>query len=196
MRPPALVAVLWLGLLTPGCIPDVPPVTEMWQDLRDLRLRWDQMRLRPEAEQGNADGQYLLALSYLQQGRTADAVKWFRMAAAQGHAEAQFRLGKLAYYRETPDEPRGWLCVAANQRHAGAMLELGSWNEAGFMRQMDHSRAYMWYSLAASNGHESAAALKDQLAKKMTPDQVAEAERLVKEWKPGPCKLKSAKVSN
>ena len=118
------------------------------------------------------------------------------MAAAQGHAEAQFRLGKLAYYRETPDEPRGWLCVAANQRHAGAMLELGSWNEAGFMGQMDRPRAYMWYSLAASNGHESATALKDQLAKKMIPAQLAEAERLVKEWKPGPCKFKSAKVSN
>ncbi len=31
---------------------------------------------------------------------------------------------------------------------------------------------------------------------KMTPAQIAEAEKLVKEWKPGPCEPKSAEVSN
>jgi uncharacterized protein len=60
----------------------------------------------------------------------------------------------------------------------------------------NYVRAYMWYNLAASQyassphyelyerDRESAEKLRDILARKMTPAQIAEAQRLAREWKP------------
>ena len=45
-------------------------------------------------------------------------------------------------------------------------------------------QAYKWYSLAATNGDKPAAELRDALAKQMTPAQIAEAQKLAREWKP------------
>ena len=54
---------------------------------------------RKAAEQGNADGQNMLGLSYATgAGVTKDsfeAVKWFFKAAEQGHTEAQGNLGGM-----------------------------------------------------------------------------------------------------
>ena len=41
---------------------------------------------------------------------------------------------------------------------------------------------YMWYNLASAQGNEDAKKLKLKLSKKMTKEQIAEAERLSKEW--------------
>ena len=40
----------------------------------------------------------------------------------------------------------------------------------------------MWLNLAAAQGHEKAIKLRDVVARLMTPDQIAEAQRLAKEW--------------
>ena len=42
----------------------------------------------------------------------------------------------------------------------------------------------MWFNLAAAQGYPSAEDHRDTLAKKMTPVQISEAQRLVREWKP------------
>jgi hypothetical protein len=42
----------------------------------------------------------------------------------------------------------------------------------------------MWFSLAAANGMDAAANARDRLEAQMTPDQIAEARRLTREWKP------------
>jgi hypothetical protein len=42
----------------------------------------------------------------------------------------------------------------------------------------------MWYSLAATNGDKPAAELRDTIANQMTPAQIAEAQKLAREWKP------------
>jgi hypothetical protein len=49
----------------------------------------------------------------------------------------------------------------------------------------------MWYSFAAAHAEAitavtavAAAKARDELAAKMTPDQIAEAQRLAREWKP------------
>ena len=48
----------------------------------------------------------------------------------------------------------------------------------------DKVQAYFWYSLAAAKGSETAQKNQGAIAKKMLPEQIAEAERLVAEWKP------------
>jgi TPR repeat protein len=48
----------------------------------------------------------------------------------------------------------------------------------------DYVLAHMWFNLAARQGYPSAEDHRDTLAKKMTPAQIAEAQRLAREWKP------------
>jgi hypothetical protein len=55
----------------------------------------------------------------------------------------------------------------------------------------------MWFSLAATNGHEYARNWRDNLAKTMSANQITEGERLAAEWKPDPgaCELEAASSS-
>ena len=39
----------------------------------------------------------------------------------------------------------------------------------------------MWFNMAAANGFEDGVRNRDIVAKKMTPDQIAEAERMARE---------------
>jgi hypothetical protein len=53
----------------------------------------------------------------------------------------------------------------------------------------DYVRAYMWYSVAADDPtgdaqKDVAAVNRDEIAGRMTSAQIAEAKKLVKEWKP------------
>ena len=42
--------------------------------------------------------------------------------------------------------------------------------------------AYMWYNLAAAQGDEVAQELKDFIEEELTREQIAEAQRLSREW--------------
>ena len=48
----------------------------------------------------------------------------------------------------------------------------------------DLARVHMWFSLAAAQGDESATKNQDISARRMTPAQIAQAQKLVREWKP------------
>ena len=55
--------------------------------------------------------------------------------------------------------------------------------------QGDYVRAHMWFNLsAAQEGADSQIAAKDRdnIAKLMTPAQIAEAQKLAREWRPAP----------
>ncbi len=114
---------------------------------------------RPLANQGNADAQYNLGVMYdnglgVPQDH-AEAAKWYRKAAEQGEANAQNLLGLM--YGKGRGVPQ------------------------------DYVQAHMWYNLAASRlppGADRVGAVKnrDILSAWMTPAQIAEAERLAREW--------------
>jgi hypothetical protein len=46
----------------------------------------------------------------------------------------------------------------------------------------DHVLAYMWYNLAAAQGNEIAQENKDIIEEEMTRAEIAEAQRLSREW--------------
>ena len=51
----------------------------------------------------------------------------------------------------------------------------------------DHVLAHKWLNLAAAQKPSlSYGKERDQLARNMTPDQIAEAQKLAREWKPAP----------
>jgi TPR repeat protein len=148
--------------------------------------------LRPLAEQGLASAQFRLGLLYANgQGMPKDdaqARQWYEKAATQGHAEAQANLGVLLVYaRGGPQDYKMavyWFRLSANQGNDLAQRKLGLMYERGDGVQQDFVRAYMWYSLGAAKGGEAGARLRDAIAKRMDPDQIAEAQQLAREWKP------------
>jgi TPR repeat protein len=149
-------------------------------------------QIRPLAEQGNAAAQYNLGLLYGNgQGVPKDdaqARQWYEKAAAQGRADAQVSMGILYDYgRGVPQDYKKavyWYRLSAKQGNDLAQRQLGLMYEHGDGVQQDYVQAYMWYTLGAANGAKRGAALRDALAKRMPPDQIAEAERLAREWKP------------
>jgi len=48
----------------------------------------------------------------------------------------------------------------------------------------DYAQAYMWHNLSAAQGHEIGKTARDVLENVMTPSQIAEAQKLSREWKP------------
>lgn len=48
----------------------------------------------------------------------------------------------------------------------------------------DYIQAHMWFNLAGAGGNATALRNRDLVAAKMTPAQIAEAQRLAREWKP------------
>ena len=46
----------------------------------------------------------------------------------------------------------------------------------------DYTQAHMWVNIASTNGHATAMKIRDRLGKLMTPTQIAEAQRLAREW--------------
>jgi uncharacterized protein len=71
----------------------------------------------------------------------------------------------------------------AEQGNANAQYNLGTFYDNGLGVPQDKVRAYMWFSLSAAQGREGAAALRDLIARRMTPAQIAEAQKLAHEWK-------------
>jgi TPR repeat protein len=72
----------------------------------------------------------------------------------------------------------------AEQGDASAQYTLGVFYDNGLGVPLDHIRSYMWFDLSAAQGRDGAAAFRDLVARRMTPGQIAEAQKLAREWKP------------
>ncbi len=72
----------------------------------------------------------------------------------------------------------------AEQGDADAQFNLGVMYRIGQGVPEDFVRAHMWANLAAAQGDELARINRDRLTEQMTPVQLAEAQRLAREWKP------------
>lgn len=81
-------------------------------------------------------------------------------------------------------EAMKWYRKAADQNLAIAQYNLGALYVNGQGVTQDDIQAYMWINLAAEQGLETARKYRDIMAKWMTPAQIAEAQKLAREWKP------------
>jgi TPR repeat protein len=115
-------------------------------------------------------------------------VKLLRKAAEKGFAEAQFRLALFCQddptWREEPNESLKWIRIAANQGHAASQIELSNRYADGVGVPLDDVLAYMWANLAGVSGNEIAKKQRSDLTEKMSKEQVAEAQRLCRDWRP------------
>jgi TPR repeat protein len=83
-----------------------------------------------------------------------------------------------------PFRPIAELQPLAEKGDASAQDSLGTAYVKGDGVPQDYVLAHMWFNLAAALGSESARESRDAVAKVMTPDQIAEAQRLARQWKP------------
>jgi TPR repeat protein len=146
-------------------------------------------RLVKKAGQGDAQAQYKLGEMYDKgEGVVKDnteAVKWYRKAAEQGHPNAQWQLGYKYEYGSGVSvdniESVKWFRKAAEQGHTIAQLELSMRYATGKGVIEDSVEAYKWALLAQMNGMD-VTAYKGTLEKEMTPEQIAEAQKLAKAY--------------
>jgi uncharacterized protein len=80
---------------------------------------------------------------------------------------------------------RGWYERAVAQGFSQAQSNLGFLYANGLGVPQDYVRAYMWWSLAAAHStggfQQQAAKYRDEIARRMTPAQLAEAQRLAQQ---------------
>ena len=155
--------------------------------------------IQPLADQGDVRAQFNLGMmNYNGQGvprNHEEAAKWFRMAAEQSDVESQRRLGFMyangqGVARDDREAVK-WYGRAAEQGDADAQVNLGVMYSAARGTSQDYVQAHKWFSVAASrypaserDKRQQAVMNSERLAAKMTPGQIAEAQRLAREWQP------------
>jgi TPR repeat protein len=148
---------------------------------------------RKAADQGLAEAQFFLGLMY-RDGEgisqdSAQAAAWYRKAAEQGNAYGQYNLGYLhanGWVVSNPDAGTfvTWFWKAAQQGYAPAQAMLGAMYAKGDGVSKDLVAAYMWSSLSAAQGDETGKTNRDLLESRMSNEQIAEAQKLSREWRP------------
>ena len=106
--------------------------------------------------------------------------------ANQMHAKTQYNLGVTYAYGQgvTQDyqEAMKLFRLSAEQGITEAQCDLGAMHQAGYGVPQDYAQAMMWYLIAKANGSTLPDQNLHQLESLTTPAQIAEAQRMAKEW--------------
>jgi TPR repeat protein len=112
--------------------------------------------------------------------------------AEYGHARAQRYVGHLyatgdesLRLRQDYTEAAKWYRRAAEQGLAPAQYDLGRMYADGQGVPQDYVLAHMWLNLAGAAGEAEAIRHRDAVASNMTRSQIADAQRLARERRPG-----------
>ena len=119
-------------------------------------------------------------------------MRWYRKSAELGIANAQYNLGYMyANGQGAPEdyvEAAHWFREAADQGEPRAQYSLGTLYASGHGVPQDYVYAHMWFNLAASRAkgddEKQYAAARDSVATRMTPQEIADAHKLAREWQP------------
>jgi TPR repeat protein len=151
--------------------------------------------LRRAADQGLAEAEMALGACYANGDgigeNPVEAAKWYRKAADQNYAQAEYALGNCCFEGNgvSKDLPEGvlWTRKAAEQGLAAAENSYGMCFAKGKGVTQNYLEAYKWFNLAAAQGGEANVEAKMNLSmaeRAMTPEQIAEGQKLAREFKP------------
>lgn len=144
---------------------------------------------RALAEKNDPRGQYALAIMYdLGEGvpqSSEEAFKYYRLAAEQGYADAQNNLGVMYDQGEVfpvdYKEAMKWYLLAAEQGNKDAPNNIGVMHMIGLGVPRNFAEAHKWFTIAGTRDFE-AKSNKEFAETRLTPEQIAESERLANEW--------------
>jgi TPR repeat protein len=74
-----------------------------------------------------------------------------------------------------------WYRLAAAQGNSTAQLNLGVMYDNGYGVLQDFAKAHAFYNLAATKGNPNAVKNRDIVAKSMTAQQIADAQKLARD---------------
>lgn len=100
-------------------------------------------------------------------------------AADLNQAISDYRQGR--YSQARPELER-----LAEQGDPDAQALLGHMYANGQGVLQDYVEAHKWFNLAAAQGSSGAREARDRIEKRMTPQQLAQAQQLAREWQPKP----------
>ena len=155
-----------------------------WDEIPDI----DDCRVR--AKQGDYLSQAILGdMYYNGLGVPQDykeSFKWIRLAAEQGFSESQFNLGNMYHngqgVLQDYKEAVKWYTKSAEQGYSLAQFNLGVMYAKGQGVLQEYVMAHMYWNIAAVSGNKSAIKNRGIVEKKMTSSQIAEAQKLAREW--------------
>jgi len=113
--------------------------------------------------------------------------------AAAGDPEAQFSLGKnyeagRSGLKQDYAEAANWYRKSADQGNVYAQASLGILYHSGKGLPHDDVQSEMWLTISAEHApkddRDTIVEMRDSVAAHLTPQQLAEAQRLAREWKP------------
>ena len=148
------------------------------------------------ADQDLAEAQFDLGMCFANgqvPGRSVvDAIELYRKAANQGLPEAESELGSC--YFEGVGVPKNipegvkWTQKAAEHGHPGAQHALGLCYAKGKGVTTNYVQAYKWLTLAAAKDNRNSDDIKvnvSMVERFMTPEQIAEGQKLAHEFESG-----------
>ena len=138
--------------------------------------------LRPIVLQSGSHAQFTLGQMYdIEKKDYVAAFKWYKYAAIAGYDEAQYNLagmyGSGQGVAQNYEEAVKWYKLAAAQGNANAQFNLGNMYSEGQGVTQDYVKAHMWWNLRAAQGDKGAKENRDNIANKMTLQQLAEAQK-------------------
>ncbi|MBT4489827.1 MAG: sel1 repeat family protein [Rhodospirillaceae bacterium] len=130
-------------------------------------------------------------------GKFGPARTEFLTLAELGHAGAEFMLGAMYFYGKGVQRNDAlaaiWFHKAAIKGNASGQLAFGSLHIRGLGVRQDLVKAYGWLSVASHHAipglQQQATALRDEAARLMRPDEIADAQRWASDFKPKPSGL-------
>jgi TPR repeat protein len=205
---PALAAVLLIFLQAPSQAAPFKPAS---QADRDTIAVFDQAwggdetafrKLRQLADSGNAIAQNAMG-NFHAEGKfvekdEAAALQWWTKAAEQGAAVAQYNVAQ-SYLRAMKHQDdllrvKEWLSKAAEQGFMEAQIDLAVTYTAEGTSWFDPVQAFKWFTVGAANalaqgpnGEQDRLAIfawnaLTKIAKTMSEQQIAEGQKLSKDW--------------
>ncbi|MBN9131874.1 MAG: SEL1-like repeat protein [Nitrosospira multiformis] len=127
-------------------------------------------------------------------------VRLYQEAAINGDADSQYKLGLLYLTGNGAlqdfAEAAKWLQLAAEQGYGPAQYELGLIYRNGYGLPADPMQSYVWLNLAAAAGVQQAIAARDEVMRALSSKQLAQAQKISREWLAARTGLESGKEAD
>ncbi|NGZ26693.1 MAG: sel1 repeat family protein [Magnetococcales bacterium] len=149
--------------------------------------------VQDKADAGDAEAQYQVAVRYAEgEGvgkNPEEAAKWFQKSADNGDVDAMVMMGILFEngqgVKKDLSQAAQWYEKAAQRGHSEGQYYIAMMYAYGQGVKKDLLQAGKWLEVGAANKDERAVRARDAVQKLMTPQQIVEARKWAKEFKPG-----------
>jgi len=142
------------------------------------------------ADEGYVEAQFGLGLLYANgYGVSLDdslALKWYLLAAEQGHPQAQCNLAVMYAngwgVPQSDEQAFEWYLLAAESGVTAAQIAVANLYSSGYRIAENKLEARKWLAIAATLGDLDAPAKRDALDAYLSPEAIAESDRLAGAW--------------